>query len=145
LDKSFERHLPFLEGYDYSTNPPTADGATTAPAFQLPFALVKAPTTWATNIGSALYHPATVRDPDTRMPNAHLKIYPREPALGVCASPRHAYGLNSFSTSTAAEYNDEPVFEYTNILATVALRTDEVARVGATRTATNPTPNCELR
>jgi hypothetical protein len=121
--KGFEDWLPLEEGKDYSVVTPTDLGVSsgTEPTYKRPFALVKDP-----NYDE--WHFVDRPGPEYRQAAAHFTLYRNELCFGVHASPRHLYAKDVFTQNTAAVYSEdsEPVFKYTDILATVALKTDQV-------------------
>lgn len=136
LGKRFEHFLPFQEGTDYSVDPPNAYVLATSaePSFMKPMAIVKDPDR------TFFYMVDAGADDELQVASstkAHFSVFPRELAIGVHAHPPHIYAANSsFSTPDTsaqngliAETNDEGIFNYTDILATVAIRCDSVVKV----------------
>jgi len=129
MGKHFETWLPFEEGVDYSVSPAVAVGQLddAEPSFVPPFALVENPDF----AGEWIYcNKGTDEIPGSA---ADFAVYPREMAFGVEAKPRHLYGLGYFDPDAAALTATDPELEYDTIMATVAMRTDQVLKVVATR------------
>ena len=133
MGKAFEAFLPMEEGADYGVNPVdrSAQAAGAEPTFKKPFALIKNPT-------SQRWYYVEKSSVDLAGSEAHFALHPREMSIAVEASNRYIYGLNSFDPNTVEPCNDVPVFDYRNLMVTIALRTDQVVRMAVLRDGLNP-------
>lgn len=133
MGKAFEQFIPLEDGADYGVNPvdKTAQAPNAEPTYKKPFALIKDPS-------AARWFFTEKSGVDLAGSEAHFGLHPREMAIAVEASQRHVYGKNSFDAGATAEaYNDAPVFDYRNLMATIALRTDQVLRMSVLRDGLN--------
>lgn len=112
--------LPIADGYDYDTDPETAETATSAERVYLPAAV------W-------VYDEATGRYLPCEEAGMSLAILYTDWGVHVGASPNHILALNHFSG--ADESATEPVYDYERLVATIAIPSD--ARVSLEWTDTD--------
>lgn len=124
LGKSFEDWLPFYETVASRSNPLDTSGLPSGaePTFRRPFALA---------YDAASEKTFYVEKPleSLEISGAHFNLYPRELAFGVEAHPRHLFGMGYFDAGTPGETNTDPAVTYSRIMATLALKTDQVVRI----------------
>lgn len=108
--RSFERFLPILQAA-------AADDA--EPELRRPFAILPDPA------GSGRYH--FIERPPEGQPSGHLRMADSELGVVVSYSPNHILALTDWSDP--APTNHDPVWDYRDLILTVAARTDERLRV----------------
>lgn len=126
-------HLPGLEvGKDYTTDPPGAADlpATGAdPEMRKPFALIKFENRWR-YLDKLSEH----AEANKTFPNASVRMLDGEAGLQVDIRPRHLLMKNHWSGAEPALYgnalfDEANVMDYDEMLATVALETDQRLRI----------------
>ncbi len=125
-DQRLLESLPLRQGLDYSSHPYANTWSTNAePTFRPLFAIVLDPQT-----GKFRYcH--NLADPDIQ--DARVAPASRELGLWVVFHPQHVLGLNHLGS--AEVYETEPAFDYSTMVATVAIQTDTHLAASATQAA----------
>ena len=130
-DKAFLHYLPGLEaGKDYSADPASdIDATDQEPEFRRPFVIIKDGTRY-------VYVDKLAEREELALPNATVRMLDRELALAVDIKPRHLLMKNRWSSAEISYYGNEEfdsdqVLDYQELLATVALETDQRVKVVA--------------
>lgn len=132
LGKAFLHHLPAMEvGKDYSVDPPTNPNPSDAdPEFRRPFVLLKYG-------GKYMYADKLPESIDqTGVPSATVRMLDRELALAVDMKPRFLLFNNHWTSAEPGLlggrlFDSTLVFDYDDMLATVALEGDQPVRIVA--------------
>jgi len=118
-DRPILPRLPLLEGVDYSDPAwPSSVDSDAEPVFRRPLVLIK-------DLEGKYRNVLAMHDPD--LPDARsVQPLSREMALRVKFAPPHLIALNRWdSEGTPAVDDVEPAWDYNDMIATVAIETDE--------------------
>lgn len=132
-DKALLQSLPGMEaGSDYSSDPPIdQDVSDEEPEFRKPFAIVLDPGT-----NRYIYLDKIPDRAEQAAPSAHMRMIDREMALQIDIKPRHLLLRDHWDGAEityqgSEEFKANLAFDYEDILATVAMESDQRVKISA--------------